>query len=421
MPAAPSTSIDQTQEFWSRHCNPHVRIAGRDASAGAVVAAASQREDVRFSLLSHPLHTRNDDYAQIDAGLPLARDDAAVADPLPHTSYAGMNPMQRRRFANWLTAPEVAAPVAFRRLYLAWLETALFEEERRAGATIELFSLLTAGGWRAESALAQTALLAAWLAQDGALIAQAISQGRLSLAALTVAAGWLAHLGEPLDAACAVALARGWNLHAPALDSFDPENDGGLLQLRISSLASTLGADALAWALAQSRASPTGTDGKEDTQGVERAGEWLPWHSVHRNVRLLLPQFNLRAALEPRLADIFAGLPVAAAQPHPEADGSAPADVAAAPQTEWYLILEFGNSRSQHYDYVTHLARKQTGYQLLMDETRQLIHRVRFRKRHMRHFWRLWAYVENWSSTRVYVNGEEIQKWNVFPYSAKLR
>ena len=43
------------------------------------------------------------------------------------------------------------------------------------------------------------------------------------------------------------------------------------------------------------------------------------------------------------------------------------------------------------------------------------------RKRHMRHFWRLWAYVESWSSTRVYVNGKEIQKWNVFPYSAKMR
>ncbi len=284
MPAAPITI--QT-EVWKRHPNPYVRLLGRDVSASAALIQAAQRSDGFFRRLPLPNELNvDDDYTQIDPTLPLTRDDASVADPLPHTSYAGMNPVQRRRFANWLTTPEVAAPVAFRRLYLAWLETALFEEERRAGATAELFSLLAAGGWRAESALTQTALLAAWLAQDGALIAQAISQGRLSPAALAVAAGWLAHLGEPLSAGCALTLARGWNLHAPALDSFDAENDGGLLQLRISSLASALGADPLAWALAQSRASPNGTDGKEDAQGLEAAGEWLPWHSVHRALRL---------------------------------------------------------------------------------------------------------------------------------------
>ena len=334
-----------------------------------------------------------------------------MADPLPNTSYAGMTPVQRRRFANWLTAPEVVSPVAFRQNYLAWLETALFEEERRDAATAELFSLLGAGGWQDDSGLAQTALLAAWLSQESGLIAQAIRWGRPLVGSLTVGAGWLAQRGGTLDAGCGLALAQSWQLHAPALADFQLENDGPLLELRITSLANTLGADPLAWALAQTTASPSG----------EAVGVWLPWRTAHRDIRLLLPQIDIRPALEPRLADLFASLPVAAAQ-SPEAvqttDASLESD---APPAEWQLILEFGNNRSQHYDYVLHLARKQTGYQVLMDETRQLIHRIHFRKRHIRQFWRLWAYVEKWPTVRVYVNGAEVEKWNVYPYSAEMR
>jgi hypothetical protein len=406
MPAAPNRSINQTQEFWSRHPNPYIRLLGRDVPASAVLAQAAGQSDAHFRLPPLPAGPRPEDYAQIDPTLPLARDDASVADPLPHTSYAGMNPVQRRRFANWLTTPEMAAPVAFRHLYLAWLESALFEEERRTEATAHIFSLLTAGGWRGESALAQTALLAGWLAPSGPLIAQAISQGHPPAWVLTVGAGWLAHLGEPLGAESALALARGWNLYGPALHSFNLEADGGLLQLRITSLANSLGADPLVWALAQ----------------IDASDPWLAWRTVHRDLRLLVPQIDLRPALEPRLRELFASLPVSAA-PHRTAAGPAEeagTETAPAPN-EWYLILEFGSSRSQHYDYAIHLARKQAGYQLLMDETRQLIHRVRFRKRNMRQFWRLWAYVESWSSTRVYVDGKEMQKWNVFPYSAEMK
>jgi len=414
MPAA-STTIQA--EVWKQHPNPYIRLLGRDVPASAVLPQAAGRPDAPFRLAPLPAIARPDsDYTQVDPTLPLARDDASVADPLPNTSYAGMNPVQRRRFANWLTTPEVAAPVAFRRLYLAWLESALLEEERRAEATAHILSLLAAGGWREESALAQTGLLAGWLAQSGPLIAQAlspaISQGDLPAWALTVGAGWLAHLGEPLGAESALALARGWNFHSPALHSFNLEADGGVLQLRITSLANSLGADPLAWALAQ--ISPPHKN--------EAASEpdWLPWRAVHRDLRLLVPQIDLRPLLEPRLRELFASLPVSAAPAGGEGEERAREVEAPAPH-EWYLILEFGSSRSQHYDYAIHLARKQPGYQLLMDETRQLIHRVYFRKRHMRQFWRLWAYVESWSSTKVYVDGKEMQKWNVFPYSAELR
>jgi hypothetical protein len=58
---------------------------------------------------------------------------------------------------------------------------------------------------------------------------------------------------------------------------------------------------------------------------------------------------------------------------------------------------------------------------MIMDETRQIVHRISYQKRHMRQFWRLWDYVQNWSSTRVYLNGQEMEKWKVWPYSQHLR
>lgn len=405
-------TIDRTQ-FWRQHPNPIVRLLDRDRPAWLVLAEAALRESSPYRLDSTSREIAPAlDYTQIDPALPLAPDDGGAPDPAPHTSYAGMTPVQRRRFANWLISPELAAPDAFRRLYLAWLELALFEEERRAQALSQLAALLDAPAWQSEPALGQTGLLAGWLAQDGPLIAAAMAQTGLTPEQLTLGSGWLARLGHPLEAASALALARGWRLHAAGLAAVSPERDGGLIDLRITSLANTLGADPLAWALEEAQ-----------RQGDE-SSDWRPWRPVHRQVRLLVPWVDVRPALESRLADLFASLPLAQAEPMQtggmEADRTEKAP-SPAPTAEWTAILEFGNSRSQHYDYVAHLARRQPGYQLLMDETRQLIHRIRFRKRHMRQFWRLWSYVENWSDVRVYVNGQEVEKWNVYPYSAEMR
>jgi hypothetical protein len=56
-----------------------------------------------------------------------------------------------------------------------------------------------------------------------------------------------------------------------------------------------------------------------------------------------------------------------------------------------------------------------------MDEDRRLVYRVRFHKDRLRNFWRIWEYVQKWSSTKVYVNGQEIEQWKVWPYSQYLR
>jgi hypothetical protein len=39
----------------------------------------------------------------------------------------------------------------------------------------------------------------------------------------------------------------------------------------------------------------------------------------------------------------------------------------------------------------------------------------------MRHFWQIWGYVQNWTSTHVYYEGRELDKWQVYPYSQYIR
>ena len=57
----------------------------------------------------------------------------------------------------------------------------------------------------------------------------------------------------------------------------------------------------------------------------------------------------------------------------------------------------------------------------MLDEDRHLVYRVPFRKNEMRRFWQLWNYVQSWSTTRVYHDGSELQKGQVYPYSQYLR
>ena len=48
-------------------------------------------------------------------------------------------------------------------------------------------------------------------------------------------------------------------------------------------------------------------------------------------------------------------------------------------------------------------------------------YRVAFRKNEMNAFWQLWNYVQNWTGTRIYSQGQELQKSHVYPYSQYLR
>ena len=86
-----------------------------------------------------------------------------------------------------------------------------------------------------------------------------------------------------------------------------------------------------------------------------------------------------------------------------------------------HLIVEFGASRSDVFNYVLRQAQKQPGFQQIMDENRHIIYRVPFRRSEMRRFWHLWDYVQGWATTRVYCDGRQLDKWQIYPYSQYLR
>ncbi|MGL4651540.1 MAG: hypothetical protein ACRC1H_19190, partial [Caldilineaceae bacterium] len=88
---------------------------------------------------------------------------------------------------------------------------------------------------------------------------------------------------------------------------------------------------------------------------------------------------------------------------------------------DYSLVLEFGHSRSEFYDFAVEIAQRQSSYVALLDENRRLVHRVVLGRTQMRTFWRLWDYVQNWADTRVYVNGVLLEKWKIWPWSHYLQ
>jgi hypothetical protein len=148
-----------------------------------------------------------------------------------------------------------------------------------------------------------------------------------------------------------------------------------------------------------------------------------------------LPQPDLRDLLEPSLRDVLAVADVAdddaapvgnlaALDPSQAATSAAQDAQEAEPSLEelgWRLILEFSSNRSEYFDYVLIQAQKLPGYSQIMDEDRRIVYRIIFRKSEMRRFWRIWDYVHGWTATRVYLNGMELEKWKVWPYSQYLR
>ncbi len=369
------------------------------------------------------------DYAQIDPA--LARTESApqgaapqsAAPPAPGVGYAGLTPGQRSRFLRWLDNTHADAPPAFQQLYLAHLETGLLDaladgtpDDTPGGApgpvagpiVAELRRLEPWPHWRNNEQRSRSLLLALRLQQDGRAIADWIATGAPHLRHVGLALGQQALLGTPLTPAELLALGRWWKL----VDAPPPMP---VITLRLSSLAHSLGADPLAHALAR-----TG----------EAATQPQPWRCAHRDLRLALPQPDLRPALEPLLADLLGDVagsalfepmqPAATASAQDSGEDDAAEDDAPG-RPDWSLVLEFGQSRSDYFDFALEQAQRLPGYVVLMDEQRRMVHRVHFRKGEMRRFWRLWDYVQGWTDTHVYVNGVELEKWKIWPYSHYLR
>jgi hypothetical protein len=349
-----------------------------------------------------------EDFSAIDPSLTTEKAFPAPPPPASGTSYAGLTPAQRDAFLSWSRKPENPAPPAYQQLYLANLEARLIDPDFQLLAIEKLGDLTASPAWAKNLALDRAYLLSCWLLQDGPRLIAWVSDHPLPADLLGIAFGLQALMPIPLAAAELGAAIASWKLgnRLPT----------DLLKLRLDSLTAILGQPPLAYAL-----------GKVNLDALTPR----PWRTSHRGLRLLIPQPDLRQILEPTLRELLAVADVSESDSNTTLSQAPESGKAAGAQEEseqpsleelgWRLILEFGSNRSEYFDYVLIQAQKLPGYSQLMDEDRRIVYRVIFRKSEMRRFWRLWDYVHGWTSTRVYLNGEELEKWKVWPYSQYLR
>ena len=379
-----------------------MRVAGKDRPAQWVLDRASQVGDFPIQRRSTPITPSPHDCWQIDLALSLETPASAGGKPEPDTGYAGLTPAQRFLFLDWLADAAQAAPSGYQQIYLANLEVRLFEGQRWLDAAhTELLRLEETPGWNGDVRLARAIVLGHWIKQDGAGLAQWIARNPPPMTVLGLALGCQALLDVPLSAQEIPSILVTWNINAPHYPT-------DALALRLDSLTSTLGAEPLAYALSQL-----------DDQGRSHQ----PWHTSHRDLRIAIPQPDVRPVLAPLLADMLAVADVSltdkptssSVDTYQESENPDMEDVG------WRLILEFGQSRSDYFHRVLQLSQRMSGYTQIMDENRKLVHRVVFRKSDMRRCWRIWDYVQNWSNTRVFIDGQELEKWKVWPYSQYLR
>lgn len=402
-----------------------LRYAGSDKPAAAVLAAARQRASLPVTFPEVQAGPADGpDYALIDPTLAVAQsvDAAAVPPPAPGLAYSGFSPEQRAAYLAWIENPAVFAPPAFQQLLLANAEVRLLEADAKASITFTaLRSLAAAPAWLGSAGLARTLLLGFWLRGDGPGLAETLVDLQPPPALWSAALGCQALLGQPLLPEQLAGLAAAWNMHVPPIAP-------AVLRLRLDSLQSALSAEPLAYALAA----------LGDAAKAPR-----PWRCQHRDLRLALPQPDVRGALQPLLGDMLTlvdegqDMPGAQAAGGEETTDEFPAAVAppakaakgskkepAAPTSELekaHIIVEFGASRSDVFGYVLRQAQKQPGFQQLMDENRHIVYRVPFRRSEMRRFWHLWEYIQGWATTRVYCDGRQLDKWQIYPYSQYLR
>jgi hypothetical protein len=423
-----------------------LRYLGSDAPAAQVVAGAQNRPNlpVVFGRAGAP-ETRIEpapaletarrsgpeptDYTLIDPSLAVApaaeldRVTPAEATPAPGLAYSGFTAVQRAVYHIWLEHPTAPAPPAFQQLLLANAEVRLLEGPPKSDAAYAVLRpLVSEPAWQGNQGLARTLLLACWLRGDGKGLAEwsacalhPAQHPALHPALWSVLLGCQALLGAPLHEDQLPPLAAAWGLPVPTVSA-------AVLRLRLDSLQTVLGQEPLAYALAKL------DDGAKGPR---------PWRPQHRDLRFAFPQPDVRPHLQPLLADILAipdELPAPAAMEQaPAVEPAAPqaakrgrksVDEAVSPQEDLqkaHLIVEFGASRSDVFGYVLRQAQKQGGFQQIMDENRHIVYRVPFRRSEMRRFWHLWTYIQGWNSTRVYCEGKELEKWQIYPYSQYLR
>lgn len=399
-----------------------LRIAGQDMPASQVLGLASPWLAERGIETPSSSVSQPDDYTQVDLLLEVAR--GATTVPPSGAGYAGFTATQRGAFLDWARTPEQEVPAPFRQLYCAALEVHLLERcfsenPTRIKTLLEhLERLAHSAAWQHDLHLGHLLMLASRLTGKGALCCNVA----IAPSALGVALGIQASVTHPapLNPAQVLRLAREWRIHATPPDE-------SLLALRLAEDALTHG-DLLQRAVKQVEVGPP-----------------RPFRLAHRDLRLAFPQPDLRPLLEPMLTALLESVLDSSAEDDIETESveegdsgkdnltetsnlptisdnrgrkSKPLDEKAKP---WQLVLEFAESRSQYAHFALEIAQQMPGYTTLLDEDRTIIHRILYKKSELRRFWRLWDYVQGWNSVHVYLNGEELEKWQVWPWSQYLR
>lgn len=382
----------------------HVRLAGEDPPASLVLAAAARTYTALTPLTRD--EGSNDDYTLVDPGLTVVHpaDPDQVPPPRNGLGYAGLTPEQRGVLLDWLADP--SAPIArpYQDVYLAHLEVRMLEAHAGDRSIHgRMTALQAAPPWRRHAGLARAVMLGFYLYGDGPGLVNWLANSAPTDDLFDLGLSLQAQLETPITPAQLGDAMVCWRL-TPAPPPVE------VLRSRLDSLAAALGDEPLAYARA-------GWD--------EAARRPVPWRCLHRDLRLALPQPPVRPLIEPALADV---LRVAARRDSVRngtgADTESPNAVdprRPSVAAEGTIVLEFQHSRSEYFDYVLDVARRMEGFSQLMDEDRHIIYRVTFRKHKLRQFWRIWDYVQSWNSTRIYADGEELEKWKIWPYSQYLR
>ncbi len=383
----------------SLEINHLLRFRGEDATALEVLADALENESIPI-YGEQPLGDPHAvDPVQVDLTLlvELADNSDVASMQLPSgVSYAGLTPVQRGAFHQWLQDPSRPAPTAFQRLFIAQIEVSLLDDHvPKEWLYRELSGWIWSDAWQNSEWYARVLLLALWLSGNGEGIRQWTSNAEVPPNILELAIGLQMLLEQPLSVEQFGRLAASWGIPGA-------ENNLDILALRLTVVEEALGKaplDAVREQLTDEELAPR------------------PWRTAHRALRFSIPQPTIRPYLEIAFRDalLMADEPIIQQEQTPVS--AAPTDNA----QEWRLVVEFGQSRSEYYDHVLQLAQQISDYRRIMDEDRRIVHRLSVRKREMRRFWRIWDYIQGWSTTRVYLNGEELERWKIWPYSQYLR
>ena len=375
-----------------------LRYAHRDLPASQLVATRIAERNLPVTLMAASVNPH--DYTLIEAQLDVAAvDNYEVLPPADGSGYGAFTPRQRGRFLEWAENVEQPAPTTFQQLWLAHAEVRLFESEVwHLAAGGRLAALDGTPAWAGSLPLQRTLLLAGWLEDRGETI-MGLVPASIEPALLGIALGMQALQEKTLTAEQLSRCAYTW------LGDSKDDVDDEVSRSRLASLIETLGGEPLAVALAtmpQESLSPSA------------------WRTVHRDLRIALPQPDLRRVLEPALHQVYS---IAATHAEQNSEPTTAQVVETDPGASFAnkIVLEFGEGRSELFDYVLMIAQRYDTFQQILDEDRRLIYRITFEKGKLRNFWRIWDCVRNWKQTRIYVDGAECEKWKIWPYSPNLK